>query len=174
MSDDEFAERGVYSVFIEAPVEAVWSELIDTTKPRPFFFNARLETNAVREGSTYRMVSKDNRHVAVFGEILELDPPHRLVQSFRFTNLDDTPCTVTYTLEPQNGGTLFTLATDKVPAGTKTEKSMAQGGEFITSNLKAWVETGRPTFSGRLILAMIGLMGPFSPKSTRIEHWPLN
>ena len=40
--------------------------------------------------------------------------------------------------------------------------------------MKAWIETGKPTFSGRLILTMIDVMEPFAPKATRIEHWPLD
>ena len=171
--DKKHAQRAVYRVTIKAPIERVWSELVNCASARPFFFNAICETPIMEPGSPYRMVSKNGKHVAVCGEILEIDPPHRLVQTFRFTHLDDEPCKVTYTLKETPEGVAFELITENVPAGTKTEKSMAQGGVFITENLKAWVETGKVTLGGRFILTMIALMGPFSPKSTRIENWPL-
>jgi uncharacterized protein YndB with AHSA1/START domain len=167
-------KRNVYKVFIAAPIEVVWSEIVNTTSPRPFFFNARFEPAALETGQRYRMVSKNDRNVAVFGEIIELDPPRRMVQTFRFTHLDDPPCRVAYQLEEVEGGVEFQLITEDVPAGTKTEKSMADGGTFITENLKAWIETGKPTFGGRVLLTIIDLMAPFSPKSTRIENWPID
>lgn len=168
------AERAIYRIVIDAPIEEIWSELINTSSPRPFFFNARCETHEMKAGEPYRMVSKNGKSVAVVGETLEMDPPHRLVQSFRFAHLDDPPCRVVYTLQEVAGGVEFRLITEDVPAGTKTEKSMADGGVFITENLKAWVEDGKPTFSGRIILLLIALTAPFSPKSTRVENWPLS
>ena len=167
-------ERAVYRIIIDAPIEDIWSELIDTSSPRPFFFNARCETPDMKPGQPYRMVSKNGNNVAVVGETLEMDPPHRLVQSFRFAHLEDPPCRVVYTLQEVAGGVEFKLITEDVPAGTKTAKSMAEGGVFITQNLKAWMETGKPTFGGRMILLLIALTAPFAPQSTRVENWPLD
>ena len=65
------------------------------------------------------------------------------------------------------------MTTEVTMTGTKTEKSMEQGGDFIVNNFKAVVETGRPTLSGRMILLMIQLAEPFSPKRCRSELWPL-
>ena len=174
MSEGKKADRAIYKVIIEAPIDVVWSELANQGDTRPFFFNSTLETTALEAGAPYRMVSKKRKSVAVVGEILELDPPHRLVQTFRFTQYDDPPCKVTYLLKEVPEGTEFQLITEDVPAGTKTEKSMADGGSFIVNNMKAWIETGKPTFSGRLILTMIDVMEPFAPKATRIEHWSLD
>ena len=50
---------------------------------------------------------------------------------------------------------------------------MAQGGPFIVDNLKALVETGKPKFSGAMVMAMSPLMGFMIPKVCRIENWPL-
>ena len=163
----------IYKVVIEAPIEDVWAELVDRQSPKPYLFNSILETPALEAGAPYRMVSKKRRNVAVIGDILEIDPPHRMVQSFRFTQFDDAPCKVTYLLKPVSGGVEFSLITEDVPAGTKTEKSMADGGKFIVNNFKSWVESRKPTFSGRLILTMIDVTEPFAPKNTRIENWPL-
>jgi uncharacterized protein YndB with AHSA1/START domain len=124
-------------------------------------------------GNAYRMVSNGGKTVAVVGEILELDPPHRLVHSFRLTSLEDPASTVTYTLREVDGGTEFCLITENVIAGSKSEKSMAQGSKFIVENLQAYVETGKVRFGARIMLAMFAIMAPFTPKSMSAEMWPL-
>jgi uncharacterized protein YndB with AHSA1/START domain len=119
------------------------------------------------------MRSKDGKYTSVVGEVLEFEPPYRYSHTFKFTNLDDPPCVVRYILKEIDGGTEFTLINENVPAGTKTEKYMTQGGTFITENLKAIVETGKPTTGGRFALFMMGLFAPFTPKKCRSENWPL-
>jgi hypothetical protein len=135
MEYKKFADRAVYKVLIKAP------------------------------DNPYRMVSNNGNTVAVVGEILEMEPPHRLVHSFRLTSLDDPASTVTYTLNETEGGTEFCLITENVVAGSRSEKSMADGSKFIVDNLKAYVETGKVTFGARIMLAVFRIMAPFTPKS---------
>ncbi len=173
MQDKKFADRAIYKVLIKAPIDTVWSELVNTAAPRPFFWNSSWDAKAMAEGNAYRMMSNNGKAVAVVGEILEIDPPHRLVHSFRLTALGDPASTVTYELTETENGTEFCLITENVVAGSKSEKSMADGSRFIVDNLKAFVETGKVKFSTRLMLAMFSIMAPFTPKSMRAEHWPL-
>ncbi|MCH2457893.1 MAG: hypothetical protein MK186_07565 [Henriciella sp.] len=70
-------------------------------------------------------------------------------------------------------GVEFSLVTTGVPAGTKTAKSMHQGGSFITQNLKSLVETGKPGFSGKMVMMLGQVMGFMTPAACRIENWPL-
>lgn len=173
MSDKKFAEKQVFRVFIKAPVETVWSELIKTTKPRPFFWNASWDTPEMAPGNPFRMVSGGGKMVAAIGKILEFEPPHKLVHSFRLTAAEDVPSTVTYTLKEVDGGTEFSVINENVPAGSKAEKSKAQGAEFIVKNFKAYVETGKVTFGAQLLLAMFSLMAPMTPKAMSADNWPL-
>lgn len=173
MRDKKLAEKAIYKVIIEAPIQTVWSELVKTTAPRPFFWNSSWDTQAMAPGNAYRMVSNGGKTVAVVGEILEMDPPHRLVHSFRLTALDDPASLVTYTLRETAGGTEFCLVTENVVAGSKSEKSMADGSQFIVRNFKAYVETGKVTFGARLMLAMFAVMAPFTPKAMHADNWPL-
>jgi uncharacterized protein YndB with AHSA1/START domain len=159
---------------IDAPIERVWSELVNTENPRPFFWNSRWDTPEMAAGNPYRKVSNKDRTVAVIGRILEMDPPHRLVHSFRLTALPDPPSTVTYALKEKDGRTEFTLVTEQVLAGSKSEKSMDQGSKFIVDIFKAFVETGKVTFGARITLAMYALMAPLTPKSMTADKWPLD
>lgn len=173
MPTETHADKEIYKVFIKAPIDTVWSELINTASPRPFFWNSKWDAKEMAAGNAYRMISGDGRTVAVIGEILELEPPHRLVHSFRLTSLQDPASRVTYTLKEVEGGTEFCLITENIVAGSKSEKSMADGSQFIVRNFKAYVETGKVTFGARLMLAMFKVMAPMTPKAMRAENWPL-
>lgn len=174
MQDKKFADRAIYKVLVKAPIETVWSELIKTTSPRPFFWNSSWDAKDMAPGNAYRMVSNSGKTVAVVGEILEMEPPHRLVHSFRLTTLEDPASTVTYTLKETADGTEFCLITENILIDSKSEKSMDDGAKFIVENFKAYVETGKVTFGARMMLAMFRIMAPFTPKSMSSENWPLD
>ena len=174
MNESKYADKQVYKVLINAPIERVWSELVDTTRPRPFFWNGSWDTPGLAVGNPYRVASNQGKAVAVIGRILEMDPPHRLVTTFRLTALPDPPSRVTYTLEEKDGGTEFSLITEQVLAGSKSEKSMASGSRFIVDNLKAYVETGKVMFGARITLALYSLLAPLMPKTMRAGNWPLD
>lgn len=174
MSEPKYAEKQIYCVFINAPIERVWSELVNTTKPRPFFWNGSWDAPDFAPGNPYRMLGDNGKVVAVIGRILEMDPPNKLVHTFRLTALPDPPSKVTYLLAEKDGGTEFQLITENIVAGSKSEKSMDQGAKFIVENFKAYMETGKVTFSARIMLAMYALMASMTPKSMRADNWPFN
>lgn len=171
---DGKAERSFYRVTIHAPIHKVWAEITRTDSVLPFFFNSVCKTPGLEVGAPVRMVSKNGKFAAVVGDVLEFDPPYRYAHSFQFASLDDPPCVVRYVLKEVAEGTEFTLIAEGVPAGTKSEKYMESGGHFITANLKAYVETGKPTPGGRFALIMMGLTAPLTPARCRIENWPFD
>lgn len=174
MNDNKYADKQVYRVLINAPIETVWSELVNQTKPRPFFWNGTWDAPEFAPGNPYRISANNGKAVPVIGRILEMEPPNRLVTTFRLTNLPDPPSRVTYLLEEKDGGTEFSLITENVLAGSKSEKSMAEGSKFIARNFKAYVETGKVSFGARMMLAMFSLMAPMTPKSMSVENWPFD
>ncbi len=165
--------KQIYRVIINAPIERVWSEIVNTTSPRPFFYDALCDTPGLEPGAPYRMVSKDRKFAFVVGEVVAFEPPYLYTQTFKFTTNDDPPCTVTYALREVDGGVEFSLITENAPVGTKTEKSMAEGSKWISENLKAYIETGKVSFGAQLMLGVMGLIAPLTPKSASIEKWPL-
>ncbi len=174
MSEPNYVEKQIYRVHIDAPIETVWSELVKTTSPRPFFWNGSWDAPDFAPNQPYRIAANDGKAVAVIGRILEMDPPRKLVTTFRLTSLPDPASKVTYTLEEKDGGTDFCLITENIVAGTKSEKSMAEGAKFIVENFKAYMETGKVTFGARMMLAIYGLMAPMTPKSMNAENWPFD
>jgi uncharacterized protein YndB with AHSA1/START domain len=120
------------------------------------------------------MRSANGKYTGVVGEVLEFQPPHRYVHTFRFTQYDDPPCTVIHELKEVDGGVEYTLSHENVPAGTRTAKQMNQGGPLICNTLKAVVERGRPSFGVRMLYCLFKVLGPLTPKKSRSEHWPLS
>lgn len=163
----------VHRIHIKATIQEVWDALTKEGEVLPFFFNSVLHTTTLAPGAPMRMRSPDGKYTGVVGEVLEIEPPHRYVTTFKFTNFDDPVCKVTHELKEVDGGVEYTLTSEQIPPGTKTEKQMKQGGDFIVKTLKGVVETGRPPFTSRLILTMIGLFSWMTPKQCLSEHWPL-
>ena len=172
-SHTESGNKEVFRVTIEASIDDVWQELIRTEGLQKAMFNSRMDTRGIEPGATLRMRSPDGRFTSVAGEFLEVKSPARLSHTFRFTNYDDPECTVTYELREVEAGVELTLTVSNMPSGTKTAKQMLQGGPFIVNNLKAILETGRPTFSARALYVLFRVLAPLNPRITRSEHWPL-
>lgn len=167
------AEKAIFRVHIEAPIERVWDTLVRTDEVLPFFFGSvcRTPTGRLQIGTPMAMRSPDDKYTAVVGKVLAFEPPYRYSHTLIFTQFSDQPATVTYELRDVGGSTEFTLTQTNVPAGSKTEKSMNQGGTLIVNTLKGMAETGKAPFSTRMILALIGLLRPLTPRACRSEHW---
>lgn len=173
MSGPDYAPKQVYKVVIRAPIETVWSELINRKSPRPFLWNSSWDARNFAPGEPYRMLSADQKAVGVVGEILEMEPPHMLSHSFRLTSLNDPPSKVTYRLTEVEDGVEFELITENIVAGSKSVKSMDGGAKFIVENFKAYVETGRVKPGAAFLNGVYALMGPLTPKKLKAENWPL-
>ena len=168
------APKSISRTFINAPIETVWSTLVATDKPLPFFFGAICQTkDGLKEGEKMRMINPNGKIAMVVGEVIAFEPPHRYAHTFQMTNIDEPPCVVTYELREKDGGTEFDLIITEAVEGSKLHKEMLGAQGFIASNLKALAETGKPAFTGR----MVGVLGPifalFSKKQQKIENWPL-
>jgi uncharacterized protein YndB with AHSA1/START domain len=103
---------------IDAPPERVFrlltdpAELVTWWGPRGFT-TPEAELN-LSEGGAYRlsMQPPDSDLFHLAGEFFEIDPPHRLVYTFRWEEPtpDDRETVVTLTLEPVGGATQVTLS----------------------------------------------------------------
>lgn len=166
----------VFRVLINASIHDVWKEITRTDAPIACFFNNRIHLGraGLQPGSTIAMRSASGRFTGVVGEILEVVPPTRFSHTFKFTNMDDPPCVVTYELRDVGGQTEFTLIISAVLAGSRTHKQMMQGGSLIVNTLKSVMETGRPSFGTRMLFMLFRLLEPVSPARSRSERWPVN
>ena len=167
-------EKAVFKVFIKGSIDRVWHEITKTDELQKCMFNMRLETDGLKPGGQMRMRSPSGKYTGVVGEVLEFEPPHRYVHTFRFTQFDDPLCTVIHELKEVAGGVEYTLTHENMVPGTKTAKQMNQGGTMICNTLKAVVEQGRPSFGVRLLHVLFKVLEPLTPARSCSENWPLD
>ncbi len=167
------AHKSVSRTFIEAPIETVWSTLVATDKPLPFFFGAICETkDGLKPGAKMRMVHPNGKIAMVVGEVLAFEPPYRYAHTFQMTNLDDPPCVVSYGLEEKDGGTEFSLIITEAIEGSKLHKEMLGAQGFIAGNLKSLVERGKPAFSGRMVSLLLPVLGLLGRRLIKLDPEP--
>ena len=151
----------VYRVYIRATPQAIWDAITRPEWTEKYGYGGRADFD-LRQGGQYRhFTSAEMRahgapEIAVDGEVIESDPPKRLVLSWRMAMDEATRAEgftrLTYDLEPTpNGVTKLTVTHDLAQApklfvlvNGDLEKEGAGGGwAWILSDLKSLLETGK-------------------------------
>lgn len=165
MSADAGAPRTVhvYRIYIHAPPQAVWDAI---TRPEwtVRYGYAPLVAYDLRVGGAFRAHANEGMKafpeipdVIGEGEVLEVDPPRRLAQTWRMTMTPELAAEaatrLTWEIDPVRGGvTRLTVTHDlagapmwEAVASGQAEDSGAGGGwNEILSGLKTLLETGEP------------------------------
>ena len=134
----------VYVTYIRTTPEKLWAALTNSDFIKRYWFGMHVETD-FRPGSPWRLVFADGR-VADSGEILEADPPRRLVIKWRNQwkpemNAEGfSRCTME--LEPMNGAVKLTVTHGMDRAQSAFIGAVSGGWPRILSNLKSLLETG--------------------------------
>jgi uncharacterized protein YndB with AHSA1/START domain len=90
--------------------QALASEEVCQWWVRPGVFDTREWTGEVRVGGRWRASGMGNgRPYVIEGEFIEVDPPRKLVHTWLAAGTPGPATTVSYVLEPVEGGTLVTL-----------------------------------------------------------------
>jgi uncharacterized protein YndB with AHSA1/START domain/DNA-binding MarR family transcriptional regulator len=133
----------VYSIFIRTTPEALWQALTDGTISQQYYFNT-VVTSTWQKGAPYRY-TMSNGTPMLEGEVLEVDPPRKLVTTFR-PQWDEAGKTdrsvVTFEIEQKGELCKLTLVHDN-PDGPVGE-GFKDGWAQILSALKTLMETGEP------------------------------
>jgi uncharacterized protein YndB with AHSA1/START domain len=150
----------VYRVYIKAPAQAIWDAITKPEWTERYGYGGRAEYD-LRPGGAYRALASEAMRshgapeVAVDGEVIEADPPRKLVLTWRMV-MDPTMAAegftrLTYEIEEgKTGVTKLTVIHDLKGAPTlatmvagEMEPMGAGGGwSWILSDLKTLIETG--------------------------------
>jgi uncharacterized protein YndB with AHSA1/START domain len=137
----------VYQVFIKATPERIWQAIVDPEWTQKYLYGTRAEYD-LRPGGAFRSVAADTGDLMVDGEVLEVDPPRRLVQTWRFLYDEELTAEgftrVTYEIEPGEDGVSKLTAIHELEGAAKTAAHVAGGWSYILSGLKTLLETGKP------------------------------
>ena len=138
----------VYQLYIKATPEQVW-EAITSNEFRTKYFHGSSVESTFEKGATIRAWSPDHSELWNDNEVLESDPPRRLVHTWRsmydpaMAAEDDSR--VTWEVTSQDGGiSKLTLTHDQLERAPKTAQSVSGGWMLILCGLKTVVETGEP------------------------------
>ena len=132
----------VYEVYIRATPEQVWRAITESEFTKQYYYDNTVESDW-QPGSPMVYRNPDGTE-AIQCEVIEADPPRRLVHSFYFPGTDEPPSRCTWTIEPRGDATLLTLTHDGFAGETQTYRSVAHGWVPILSGLKTVLETGEP------------------------------
>ena len=129
----------VYSVFIKATPEQIWDAITKPEFTQKYFYGSRVELG----GDRYRGLNADGNEL-VTGELIEVDPPRRLVQSFTALWSDEVKAQgtsrVTWDIEQVEDSCQLTVTHDQLPEDANPE--LYGGWPMILSGLKTLLETG--------------------------------
>lgn len=141
------ATNHVHQIYIRSDLATVWRAIIDPAFTRQYFFGSSFETPPVA-GEPFRSVLPDGS-LGVNGVIEQLDPPHRLVHTWRVRYdealVDEPASRVTWTLtEAGDGLVLLRVVHDGLDDSPLTSASVGSGWPYVLAGLKSLVETGAP------------------------------
>jgi len=140
MAKSEF----VYVIHIRATPEKLWQALTQPEFTRQFFCGTVQESDW-KMGAAWRIMIPDGR-VADSGEILEIEPPRRLVLKWRNEFMPELRAEgysrMTYEIEQSGSSVKLTVRHEMDKQRSKFIQSISQGWPPILSSLKSLLETG--------------------------------
>jgi uncharacterized protein YndB with AHSA1/START domain len=144
----------VFEIYIKTTPERLWEAITDSDMRRSYSFGVGIASDWT-PGSGYVSSAQGGFEIAS-GENLEVDPPHRLVQSFSALWSDDVKAEgtsrVTWDIEPVGDSCRLTVTHDELREGAHGE--VYGGWPQILSGLKTLLETGESlTTPGSLLYA---------------------
>ncbi|HEX5724062.1 MAG TPA: metalloregulator ArsR/SmtB family transcription factor [Longimicrobiaceae bacterium] len=137
----------VFEIYIKTTPERLWQAITDPEMRRKYTFGVVVRSEW-KAGSAYRGVAGGTTiapETAILeGENLEVDPPRRLVQSFRALWSDDVKAEgtsrVTWEIEQIQDSCRLTVVHDQLREGANEE--LYGGWPMVLSGLKTLLETG--------------------------------
>ncbi|HEY5198758.1 MAG TPA: metalloregulator ArsR/SmtB family transcription factor [Solirubrobacteraceae bacterium] len=145
----------VFEIYIKTTPERLWEAITDSELRQKYTFGVGIESDW-SAGSPYTAVHPVSGGRISEGENLEVDPPHRLVQSFHALWGEDVEAAgtsrVTWEIKPVGDSCQLTVTHDQLPEGVNSQ--IYGGWPMILSGLKTLLETGETlTTPGSLMYA---------------------
>ncbi|GAA1003932.1 putative transcriptional regulator, ArsR family protein [Acrocarpospora pleiomorpha] len=136
----------VHRVYIKATPRAIWTAIVDPEWTRRYGYRAEADYD-LRPGGAFQ--THAGAECLVEGEVIEVDPPYRLVQTWRPTWNDEGFTLLTYEIEEGENGVCSLTVTHDVHGAPRTGAQVAgqvenAGGGWaeVLSDLKSLLETG--------------------------------
>ena len=160
--------KKVYEIYIKTTPARLWKAITDTEMRRKYNFGA-VVTSDWTPSSRYQGMGGAT---PIFeGENLEVDPPRRLVQSFRALWGEDVKSEgtsrVTWEIEAVGDSCLLKVTHDQLREDANTQ--LYGGWPMVLSGIKTLLETGEMLTTPGSLRWMPGAQGPLSEAASRRE-----
>ena len=154
-SELEKTMEKVYEIYIRTTPERLWQALT-SAEDRPHFQFGAVISSDWAVGSRVEISNPKASFLLGDGEVLEVDPPRRLVHTLTSLWSDDVKAAgasrLTYEIEQVGDSCQLTLTHDQLREDTNPQ--VYGGWPMILSGLKTWLETGTTlTTPGSLMYA---------------------
>ncbi|WP_433266890.1 ArsR/SmtB family transcription factor [Actinosynnema sp. CS-041913] len=131
----------VYVTYINSTPEKVWEALTDADLTAAYWGHHNVSDWQV--GSSWAHRRADGSGIDdVVGEVLESDPPHRLVTTWKDPADVAVSSTVTFLIQPYGETVRLTVTHEGLADGAERAQA-ASGWAAVLSNLKTLLETGQ-------------------------------
>ena len=150
----------IFSIYIKAPAEKIWDAITTPEWTAKYGYQAPTEYD-LRPGGAFMAHPNDPMKAIglpdpmVDGEVVEADPPRKLVQTYRFLFTDDDRAEgfsrLTWEIKPMSAGFCRLTITHeledmpRMAAAVSSEFNEQGGGGWlwVLSDLKSLLETGQ-------------------------------
>ena len=134
----------VFEIYIKTTPQRLWEAITDPEMRKQYSFGVVVKSDW-KPGSRYSATNPKAPSLLMEGENLEVDPPRRLVQSFRALWGEDVKkegtSRVTWAIEPIADSCRLTVTHDQLREGANEQ--LYGGWPMILSGLKTLLETGQ-------------------------------
>lgn len=140
-------EKFVYVTYIATTPEKAWQALLDGQMTRQYWGHDNVSD--WKPGSAWEHRRCDEaRTVDLVGEVIESDPPRRLVMTWvePFADAADQARRSRVAIDIAASGNMvrLTVTHDELETGSDMLKGITNGWPRVLSSLKSLLETGRP------------------------------
>ena len=143
--------RFVYVTYIRTTPEKLWQALTEPEFTRQFWVETWQDC-AWKPGASWKLMIPDGR-VGDSGEIIEIDPPRRMVLKWRNEFIPEFQAEgdslLTYELEKQGEAVKLTLIHEMERPASKMIDGVSNGWPMILASLKSLLETGESLVASR-------------------------
>ena len=136
----------VYVTYIRTTPEKLWEALTKSEFTQRYWRETKFES-AWKKGAPWRAVNPEGTTI-VSGEILEIDPPRKLVMSWRSEKSPEQRAEgyarATYELEQEGDSVKLTILHEFDKPDSKVMQAVSNGWPLVLASLKSLLETGEP------------------------------
>ena len=161
MTDIKVTTTQVHRIYIKATPEAIWDAITKPEWSQKYGYGGNISYELEPGGrfvvgASPEFLAAGAPDVIVDGEVIEADPPRRLVQTWRMLMdpemAEEGFTRLTYEIEPIQYGTRLTVTHElenapklaAMVAGKHEDQGAGGGWAWVLSDLKSLLETGKP------------------------------